>query len=163
MERKFHELTNTDISKSIDASSFNKKFSGLKWISPHFKNPEKELEILKNFQNLIQSDTNNKIVITEYNFFSSILNEKLYSLSRTYDDISYPLKDSKYFYEYKTFVIKKIKTNNIKSIYILHVNPLSEKKYNQLLFDYVSKNCFEKEAKNNFITHLKVKNCRELL
>ena len=163
LERKFHELTNTDISKSVDASLFNKKFSGLKWISPHFKNPEEELKILKKFQDLIQSDIENKIVISEYNFFSSILNEKLYSLSRTYDDISYPLKDSKYFYEYKSFVIKKIKTNNIKSIYILHVNPLSEKRYNQLLFDYVSKNCFESETKNNFITYLKIKNCKELL
>ena len=118
---------------------------------------------MKKFQDLIQSDIENKIVISEYNFFSSILNEKLYSLSRTYDDISYPLKDSKYFYEYKSFVIKKIKTNNIKSIYILHVNPLSEKRYNQLLFDYVSKNCFESETKNNFITYLKIKNCKELL
>ena len=45
---------------------------------------------MNNLYEALKNDQANKMLITEYNFFSSILGENLNSPSRTYDDISYP-------------------------------------------------------------------------
>ena len=36
--RKFHDLSSTDLSKSIPANKIDEKLSGLNWISPEYKN-----------------------------------------------------------------------------------------------------------------------------
>ena len=68
--------------------------------------PKTEINnILKTLQFALK-DEKNKMLISEYNFFSSILEEKLYSPSRTYDDISFPkktlniLQGTNIFYKY---------------------------------------------------------------
>ena len=53
------------------------------------------------------------MLITDYNFYSSLTEQKLHSPSRTYDNISYPEKDNKFYIDYKNFFIKKLKMNNI--------------------------------------------------
>ena len=42
VNRKFHELSNVNFDNSIEVSSFNKKFKGLRWISPYFDDPNIE-------------------------------------------------------------------------------------------------------------------------
>ena len=63
-----------DLSKAVNFSVFDQKFKGLKWISPSFKNPEKEINLLKVMrENLLKNENRNKMLISEYNFsFSQI-------------------------------------------------------------------------------------------
>ena len=72
--------------------SFSENLKSLNWISPYFENPDEELKILKNLHDILKNDKSNKMLITEYNFFSSILSENLNTPSRTFDNISYPKK-----------------------------------------------------------------------
>lgn len=162
IKRKFHELTNTNLNNSIKINFFGDKLKGLKWISPHFEDPKNELRKINELYNLLKKDKKNKMLITEYNFLSSMLGQKLHAPSRTYDDISFPLKNSKYFQEYQIFLIKKIKSNNINSIYIFEPKKISNERLNHLIFNYISKDCFKFNDLDILIKHLEVKSCKEL-
>ena len=162
IERKFHELSNTNIRDAVDASTLDKKFAGLFWISPHFDNPQKEIENLKNYLKLLKDDKKRKMIISEYNFFSSLMNEKLYAPSRTYDNISYPQKNSKYFLKYKNFLVKKIKNNSIKEIYIFRSSVLNDEDLNELIYNYISKSCFNRKNIDKYSTKLTILKCQEL-
>ena len=159
IERKFHELNNTKIDNSVGFDTFDKKFKYLKWISPHYKNPQEEIEMLKKMKELLKD---NNMLISEYNFFSFTTNKKLNGPSRTYDNISYPLINSKYYNKYRSFLINKIKDNGINVIYILKNKKIDEVKLNHLIFDYIPKNCFNLSFIDSNITQLKVKNCKVL-
>ena len=95
--RKFHELSHVDFSSSIEAATIDEKLSGLNWVSPFNKNPNEEINLAKLAKKILKKDKRNKMVITDFQFFSAILNEKLNSPSRSYDLISYPGKKNKYF------------------------------------------------------------------
>ena len=73
---------------------------------------------MNNLYEVFKNDQTNKMLITEYNFFSSILGENLNSPSRTYDDISYPKKQLTYLIK---FLINKIVSKKFK-IY-MYLNP----------------------------------------
>ena len=156
INRKFHELGYTDISKAEDAKIIDKKFTGLNWISPYNSNPKEEINNIQNFISIIKKDKDNIMVITEYSFFSSLVEKKLYSPSRTYDDISFPNINNKFYEQYKLLLVNKIKDNQIKKIYFFSKNNnFSE----EVIFDYISKNCFEKNKLSENIIYLKVINC----
>ena len=70
IDRKFHELENVKKSNSIKMGSFSENLKSLNWISPYFENPDEELKILKNLHDILKNDKSNKMLITEYNFFS---------------------------------------------------------------------------------------------
>ena len=74
--RKFHELSHVDFSSSIHASTIDEKLSGLNWISPFNKNPNEEINLAKFAKKVLKKDKRNKMVITDFQFFSAILNEK---------------------------------------------------------------------------------------
>ena len=78
-----------------EVNSFDEKLNGLNRITPHFENPQDEIDVLNKLKNLLINDKYNKMLLTEYNFFSLLLNENLNGPSRTYDNISYPNKNSK--------------------------------------------------------------------
>ena len=156
INRKFHELGYTDISKAEDAKIIDKKFTGLNWISPYNSNPKEEINNIQNFISIIKKDKDNIMVITEYSFFSSLVGKKLHSPSRTYDDISFPNSNNKFYEQYKLLLVNKIKDNQIKKIYFFSKNNnFSE----EVIFDYISKNCFEKNKLSENIIYLKVINC----
>ena len=138
-DRKFHELYNVNFDLSIDAKKIDNKFSGLKWISPYYKNnPLEEIESIKKIKYSLNNDDRNKMIITNYSFFSVILNQKLHSPSRWYLDngVAHPIKGSKYFENYRSFFIKQIKENDIKVIYVMDVSP-------QSLTSIISEKCLE--------------------
>ena len=160
LERKFHELSNTDILKLLMLQN-NPKLKGLNWISPIFKDPQEEVDYIVAFLNILEKDDENKMLISQYNFFSSILEQKLYSPSRTYDSISYPKKNTKYYKKYKSHLENLIKKNKIKKIFIFA--PYSNYNLNHMLFNYIPENCFEKEKLNNHLLKLEIKKCNEIL
>lgn len=160
IERKFHELNKTNLTDYISGEIIHKNFKGLKWISPYFSDPMEEVDLIKNFLSILENDKNEKMVISQYNFFSSLLNKRLYSPSRTYDLISYPRKDTKYFEVYQRYLIKIIKYNKIKSIYIFE--PHSKYNINLKIYDYIPDTCFDKNSLSKHFLILKVKRCQEL-
>ncbi len=161
LDRKFHELENVEKSNSIKISSFSKSLKGLNWISPYFTNPNEELEIMKNLLTILKNDQKNKMLITEYNFFSSILEENLNSPSRTFDNISYPKKNTIYYENYKKFLINKIISKKIKNLYVFESNEINQKRLEHLIFNYISKDCFEIKHINPFIKKLVLIKCNE--
>ena len=101
------------------------------------------------------------MIITQYNFFSSLTEKKLFSPSRTYDSISYPRKNSKYFNYYKNHLINLLKKNNIDKIFIFQ--PFSKIDLNEIVFNYISEECFTKKNLNKHLIQLELKNCKNLL
>ena len=97
------------------------------------------------------------MVITNYPFFSIILNQKLYSPSRvyTYDGTTHPLKDSKYAAKYKELMDNIILRNNISVIYIINA---TDKDAN---FHYVDlyRNCFEEISLLDQLKSYELENC----
>ena len=55
--RKFHELNYVDFNLSTDAKKIDRKFFGLKWITPEYKNsPEEEINILNETKLYLKND-----------------------------------------------------------------------------------------------------------
>ena len=157
-DRKFHELKNVNFELAIDAKKIHKKLSGLNWITPEFKeSPTEEIKIINQIKSLLKRDSRNKMVITNYPFFSTILNQKLYSPSRLYtgDGTTHPLKDSKYATKYKELMDNIILRNNISVIYIINA---TDKDAN---FHYVDlyQECFEEIILLEQLKSYELKNC----
>ena len=144
VDRKFHELSNVNFSSSIEANLLSEKFNGLNWITPKTNSKEEltnELDFLKEAQKIIREDPKNKIVITNYSFFS-ILNEENYnSFSRWFpgDNSAFPTNDTSFYTNYKNFITRVIKRKKIESIYIFD----DVSKTN--LTDYVDQKCLIKK------------------
>jgi len=157
-DRKFHELKNVNFELAVDAKKIHKKLSGLNWITPQFKkNPIEEIKIINQIESLLRKDSRNKMVITNYPFFSIILNQKLYAPSRvyTYDGTTHPLKGNKYAKRYKELMDNIILRNNISVIYIINA---TDKDAN---FHYVDlyQDCFEEIALFEQLKSYELKNC----
>ena len=158
-ERKFHELNNVNFSFGIKGDKIDKKFLGLVWITPEYKNNvNKEIILIKDTKLYLAKDNRTKMVITNYSFFSALLNQKLFSPIRWFveNGVSHPLKDNKYFNHYESFIINKIKDNKIKVIYTIKPVPTS---YLQELLGY---NCIKTLQVNDILNAHSVLNCDKL-
>ena len=96
------------------------------------------------------------MVITNYSFYSTILNKKLHSPIRWYipNGNSHPSNENKYYFYYKKFLIKKIIDNNIEEIITININ-------DDMYIDYLlSDNCYIKKNKitKTLVSHL-IKKC----
>ena len=157
--RKFHELNYVNFDLSSDAKKIDKKFIGLKWITPQYKNKSKEeISLINEVKLYLLNDKRNKMVITNYSFFSSILNEKIFSPSRWYvsDGSAYPLKNNKYFTSYKNLFLNTIKKNNIKVIYTIYPQK------NSIIYKLIGRNCFNEVKISNMLNSYELRNCYEI-
>ncbi|MDC0247798.1 glycosyltransferase family 39 protein [Pelagibacteraceae bacterium] len=157
--RKFHELNYVNFQLSLDAIEIDKKLKGLKWITPQGKSdPNKEINQIKEIKFYLLNDTRNKMLISNYSFFSIVLNEKLYSPSRWYlsDGTTHPLKDNKHFTSYKKLLINIIKKNNISVIYTISPQESS------ILYNYIDKRCFIEREISETLKSYDLKNCNEI-
>ena len=157
--RKFHELNNVNFEVSSDAEKIDKKFKGLKWITPEFKgNPNEEIILINEIKNYLIKDNRTKMVMTNYSFFSAILGKKLFSTTRwhVFDGSDYPQKKNKFFLRYKDLFINSLKSNNIEVIYI--IKPVNQSN----IYDYISKNCFDEKEITEILKEFELKKCVEL-
>ena len=163
-DRKFHELNYVDFNLSTDATKIDDKLFGLKWITPEFKeNPNYEIFLINEAKVYLKNDKRKKMLMTNYSFFSIILNEKLYNPVRWYapDGTTHPLKGNKYFNSYKNLLVQLIKKNKIDVIYIVN----SEKNLNitdNSIYDYISEECFEKKKITKLLISYELKSCEEI-
>ena len=162
-ERKFIELQNINLNNSVDASQISPKLKYLKWITPNFsKDPEKELSLIIDSIKILKNDNRKKMVITDYQFFSAILNEDLNMPNRwyTHDGNSYPLKNHKLFNSYKDFINKNIKKNKIEVIYIVDSRPKGGIKFKNFQ-EYLTDNCFNtKDIVEDIISSHEIVDCK---
>ena len=98
------------------------------------------------------------MLITNYSFFSAILNQKLFSPSRWHflDGTAYPLKGNKYFVSYKNLLINLIKKNNIAVIYTIY--PLES----SFIYTYLDKSCFQETKITEVLNSYELKSCDEI-
>ena len=157
-DRKFHELANVDLSKAIESKELDKSLEGIQWISPYFpNNPQNEIIFLKEIKSEIDNINNKIMVFTHYSFLDSVTSNNLNSPSRTHtvDGASMPMKDNKYFRDYKKYIEDIIVEKNIKQIYFLKFEKLSTKAISQ----YIKKDCYTQSQDKLFIQFKIEKNC----
>ena len=156
-------MNNTRIENSYNFVNFDKKFKGLKWISPYFQNPQDEIENLILLRKILKEKKSNVMLITEYKFYSLLLEKKLFSPSRTFDNISYPKKNSSYYQAYKDFLKKIVIKNNITDIIVFEKTEIKKERLDHLVFNYIPDDCFNEIKIQKFITKLEIKICEELV
>ena len=79
-QRKFMDLQNIDLKKSINAKTLDPKLNGLNWITTRYpNNPTKEINFIKESINIIDNDKRKKMVMTDYQFLSLIMKKLKYS------------------------------------------------------------------------------------
>lgn len=154
--RTFMDLNNVDLSKAVDGSEIDDKLKGVKWITMFYpNNPMEEIKNIKLAVKILKSDTNKKMLITDYQFISVFLDEYDYSITRFwYDFHGYPSKENKYFGYWKDFVTKKISENNIKNVYVLKPLHGEEKPLENIFED-----CLSKETFSEVFYKIDLKNC----
>ena len=90
----------------------------------------------------LKTDNSDKILITNYQFLPVILNDYDYSPNQWHHpSVSFPLKNNKYFKDYKNFFIKNIQKNNIVTIYE------TNEKNNSITELVLDSECIKKEEK----------------
>jgi hypothetical protein len=154
--RKFHELNYVNFEFSSNASKIDKKLSGLKWITPQYKNrSNEEMDLINKVKIHLLNDNRTKMVITNYSFFSAILNEKTFAPSRWYlaDGTAYPLKNNKFFNKYKNLLLNLIKNNKIDVIYTIYPENSS------IIFKYLDKSCFKETKISEMLNSYELINC----
>ena len=122
-DRKFIELVNADFSLAEDAVQLDERLKGLKWITPYYiDRPQDEINFLIDAKNILSQKDDRKIIVTDYQFFSSFLNNKFTSPNKWYDNLSIPDRKNKYYDEYKNFFLSKIKENKIGYLFFVGKN-----------------------------------------
>ena len=71
----------------------------IKWINPFNSSPQSEIQELIRVKNILKNEKSSVMLITNYQFFSSLNQKIYYQPNRWYtsDGVSYPVKNSKYF------------------------------------------------------------------
>ena len=155
-ERKFNELQNVDLKKSIDAGTIHSSLVGLKWITMNFpENPKAEIDALKESMNILQNDQSKKSLITAYQFIAPSLLIYDFSLNQWHHlSVSFPIKEQKYFEVYKSFFINSLQQNNIEVVYSIG------KGGEEVLGSILTNNCFQTKKEGKIIfSHKLLKDC----
>ena len=162
IDRKFHELNNVNFSNAINSEKLSKKFVGLKWITPGTKTKNaaiSEIMFLNHFKRILQEDKKNKIVLTNYSFFSVLLEENISGYSRWYpgDNSGFPVIENYYYKDFKNFIISSLSEKKINSIYIL-----PDVKEDNII-NYIDSKCLDKQILDFEIIKYEINNiCSDL-
>ena len=159
--KKFMELANVNFNLAEDASKVDIRLRGLKWITTHY--PEKplyEINLLIDTKKFLSKINEEKIIITDYQFFSSLLDNKFASPNTWYDGLSIPRKESNYYKIHKDFFLKKIKINKIKYMYFI-----GKEKHTMNFFDELTfhNKCIVSKNINELLTEFNLNQCDKIL
>ena len=159
IERKFHELSGVDFTKSIKSKKIHSILGGLNWITPDFsQNPVKEISGIKYFLDLVKKEKNNKMVITNYSFVNAIVKDELNQISRWYpvDGTGFLFKkNNDYYNTFRDFIINRIKEKKINTIIITSDIP------ENFIGNYLNIECLIIDRHNQFVRRFYIKkNCK---
>ena len=111
-------------------------------------------------KNILNGVKDRKIIVTDYQFFSSLLDNQFVSPNKWYDGLSVPNKNNKYYYEFKDFFITKLKLNDIKYIYFIGQNKHTMYFFNEL----IQKNeCILSQRINELLVEFDINKCEKIL
>ena len=98
------------------------------------------------------------MIMTNYSFFSVILEKKTFSTTRwhIFDGTDYPQVNTKYFINYKNLLINSLRYNNIEVIYTIY--PVK----NTNVYDYIDKECFKENKITKILVSYELQNCDEI-
>ena len=152
-------LRKLDLSRAINAEILSDKLKNLRWLTHHYPNdPETEINNLLNVMTILQKDNQKKMIVTDYQFIPAVLSMNSNSAARIWwRHHIYPEPGSKYYKDWKNFLLTKIKKNNIDVIYTVH--PLEGE--NDIFEGMVDKKCYSTEWLSEILTVQKLKNCNE--
>ena len=157
-ERKFNELQNINLEKSINAEILHPSLAGLKWITMNFpEKPEEEINALKESMDIIKNDKRKKSLITAYQFIAPSLLIYDYSPNQWHHpSVSFPLRGQKYFKIYKDFFTNNLHQNNIEVIYSIG------KGEEGILGLILANDCFRTKKEGKIIfSHILLKDCED--
>ena len=137
------DLRGVDLENSIDGEEIHSELSNIKWITMFYPdNPSEEISNINLALQTLREDESNKMIVTDYQFISVFLKQYDFSPTRFwYNFHGYPSEKNIYFNYWKEFVLKKIKKNNIKNIYVLKPLHGETKPLENIL-----KDCYEKQT-----------------
>ena len=131
---------------------------GLNWSTPHYpKNPLKEINILIDTKNILIEKKNEKIIITDYQFLSSLIDNKLASPNKWYDSLSIPRKKNKYYNQHKNFFYTQIKKNNIKYLFFVGKNKSKMPFFKEF---FVENKCIIVNDYNDLLLEFDISKCK---
>ena len=148
-------LESVNLNNAIDAKMIHPSLKGLKWKTKRFENNSKlEIENIKKSIEIIKNDNSNKMIETNYLFFSAIVNEDLNNPSRwpSLGDASNPSFDNNYHIFYKDFINKIVEKKEIQTIY----STINNRENIFFIFD---KKCKSSELVENFLYKLDLTKC----
>ena len=154
--RTFMDLRGINLENSIDGKEIHPELSNIKWITMFYpNNPSEEISNINLALKILKEDGSNKMIVTDYQFISVFLKQYDFSPTRFwYDFHGYPSEKNIYFNYWKEFVLKKIKQNNIKNIYVLKPLHGETKPLENIL-----KNCYKKQKFSETFYKLILNNC----
>ena len=104
---------------------------------------------------MCSSSINNKIIISDYQILPALTENLNYTPNKWVDSLSVPAKNNKYFKQYKSFFISKLKEQKIVNIYIVG----GPKKLDLLLLVFEKKECIEYKNINALSLKLDISSC----
>ena len=98
------------------------------------------------------------MLITNYTFFSAILDEKLFSPSWAFtsNGTTHPMMHNKYIANYRKLMIDIIKKNKILVIYI--AGSLEDKH----IYNYINRDCFKEVLVSDYLKSYEIKDCSDI-
>tara|TARA_B100001094_G_C17859569_1_gene636752 strand:+ start:217 stop:696 length:480 start_codon:yes stop_codon:yes gene_type:complete len=131
------DLENINLSNYVETEIIDPKLNGLKWVTRKYSsNQQIEINKLLTFKKILQNENKKIMFISNYQFFSSILNKSLHSPNRWYgSSVAHPSELNLFYEEYLLFNYDVIIKNKIEVIYI----DLSLEKYQLDLFNKIFK------------------------
>ena len=160
IEKKFHDLQNVNFKNSLPANKIHPSLKYLNWKTKDYVQPAEEILLLREAIKEIEKNDENIMLMTNYSFISSITKKKIFTISRTYDNISFPNKNNFYYQQYKDYFIKQINLKNISQIYLLFNEKDLLNSVNRYVYEYFDNECLKPEKINKNLMKINLKNCK---
>ena len=160
IEKKFHDLQNVNFKNSLPANKIHPSLKYLNWKTKDYVQPAEEILLLREAIKEIEKNDENIMLMTNYSFISSITKKKIFTISRTYDNISFPNKNNFYYQRYKDYFIKQINLKNISQIYLLFNEKDLLNSVNRYVYEYFDNECLKTEKINKNLMKINLKNCK---
>ena len=97
--------------------------------------------------------------MTNHNFISSISSKKIYTISRTYDSISFPSKNNVYFDKFKSFLEDQINLKNLQQIFIFIPDSDFQFSLERYVLEYFDPNCLQISKSDKYLAKIDLINC----